>query len=280
MDCKAESTIPFIINQDFHIHSGLSSCSSDPEQTPLSMLEHAKKSQLSKLCLTDHLWDESVPGASDWYKPQNIAYIKQALPLPEDDEVTMFFGCETEIDKNNTLGLAEENFDLFDFIIVPTTHLHMRGFTIEEEDWDSIDRRRELVISRLYHLLEQPYPFHKMGLAHMTCCLAAGTENSWENHFKIFGGIPDSTYYDMFRKAAKVGIGIELKKPIHKYNEKELEIILRPYYIAKECGCKFYLGSDAHHPRSFATAYGDFESWVRLLKLTEADKFEFDAAKA
>jgi histidinol phosphatase-like PHP family hydrolase len=172
--------------------------------------------------------------------------------------------------------LAEENFDLFDFIIVPTTHLHMRGFTITDEEWDSMDKRRELVVNRSFHLLEQHYPFHKMGLAHITCPLAAGyDENQWSNHLKLFGGISDAVYTDLFKKAAEVGIGIELNAPIHRYNEQELDIILRPYRIAKECGCKFYLGSDAHTPARLEAAHKDFELWVKLLKLTENDKFQF-----
>ncbi len=264
----------FTIDQDYHIHTRLSTCSSDPEQTPERILQYAKKYHLKKVCLTDHLWDDEVPGASDWYKPQNIAHIRESLPLPKDNEVAMYFGCETEMDRNYTLGLAEENFELFDFIIVPTTHLHMRGFTITDEEWDSIDKRRELVVNRFYHLLEQHYPFHKMGLAHMTCTLAAGYDDQWNNHLKLFGGISDDVYTDMFKKAAKVGIGIELNAPIRQYNERELDIILRPYLIAKECGCKFYFGSDAHIPSQLESAYADFETWIKLLNLTEDDKFE------
>lgn len=231
----------FTIDQDYHIHTRLSTCSSDPEQTPERILQYAKKYHLKKVCLTDHLWDDEVPGASDWYKPQNIAHIRESLPLPKDDEVAMYFRCETEMDRNYTLGLAEENFELFDFIIVPTTHLHMRGFTITDEEWDSIDKRRELVVNRFYHLLEQHYPFHKMGLAHMTCTLAAGYDDQWNNHLKLFGGISDDVYTDMFKKAAKVGIGIELNAPIRQYNERELDIILRPYLIAKSVAASFIL---------------------------------------
>ena len=129
-------------------------------------------------------------------------------------------------------------------------------------------------VNRFYHLLEQHYPFHKMGLAHMTCTLAAGYDDQWNNHLKLFGGISDDVYTDMFKKAAKVGIGIELNAPIRQYNERELDIILRPYLIAKECGCKFYFGSDAHIPSQLESAYADFETWIKLLNLTEDDKFE------
>ena len=260
--------------QDYHIHTFLSSCSSDPEQTPERILQYARDNGLTEVCITDHLWDSAVPGASDWYRPQDISHIQENLPLPKDRTVKIHFGCETDLDKDFRLGLAKENFDQFEFIIVPTTHLHMHGFTISEDDWGNLSRRRELVVERMEWLLERDYPFHKMGLAHMTCALAAGYENQWENHIRLFSGISDRVYEDLFKKAAAVGIGIELNTPINDYKERELDAILRPYRIAKDCGCKFYYGSDAHHPLSFRNCASEHETWVRELKLTENDRFQ------
>ena len=118
--------------QDYHIHTYLSSCSADPEQNPERILQYARENGLTEVCITDHLWDAAVPGASGWYQPQDIAHVREILPLPEDPAVKMHFGCETDMDREFRLGLAEEHFDQFEFIIVPTTHLHMRGFTISE----------------------------------------------------------------------------------------------------------------------------------------------------
>ena len=265
---------PFCFIQDYHIHTYLSSCSADPMQNPDGILQYAHKNGLSEVCITDHLWDSAIPGASDWYKPQDIAHVKGILPLPEDKDVKMHFGCETDMDRHFRLGLAEEHFDEFEFIIVPTTHLHMQGFTISDEDWGDISRRRALLVERVDRLLERNYPFHKMGLAHMTCPLAAGYENQWENHIRLFAEIPDRVYEEQFRKAASVGIGIELNAPVNTYNERELDQILRPYRIAKDCGCKFYFGSDAHHPDSFLKTAAEHETWVRELELTERDRFK------
>lgn len=50
---------------------------------------------------------------------------------------------------------------------------------------------------------------------------------------------------------------------------------MRPYRIAKDCGCKFYLGSDAHHPDELEIAKKQFERMIDLLKLEESDKFDF-----
>ena len=158
----------FIVDHDLHIHSQLSSCSSDPRQTKERILQYAKENGLKKICLTDNFWDSKVPGASFWYKPQDFAHIEQSLPLPQDEQVEFYFGCESDMDKFFTIGVDPSTFDQFDFIIIPTSHMHMTTFTLDEED-RNIERLRELFVKRLEALLAADLPFHKVGLAHMTC---------------------------------------------------------------------------------------------------------------
>ena len=87
----------FKANHDYHIHSELSACSKDPAQSTAHILQYAMENGYGQICLTDHFWDETVPGASDWYKPQNFAHISESLPLPQNDKVKFFFGCEAEM---------------------------------------------------------------------------------------------------------------------------------------------------------------------------------------
>jgi histidinol phosphatase-like PHP family hydrolase len=108
------------IDYDLHIHSKLSLCSSDPEQTVENILNAAKANRLSTVCITDHYWDSAVAGASDWYRTQNFEHIASALPLPSVDGVRALFGCETDLDRNFTLGIPPSRFSDFDFIIIPT----------------------------------------------------------------------------------------------------------------------------------------------------------------
>ena len=89
----------FLLN-DLHCHSTLSSCCSDPAMTPQVILEHAERSNHQALCLTDHLWDAAVPGASEWYAPQDIEHVRSALPLPQGKQLRFRFGCETELPAN------------------------------------------------------------------------------------------------------------------------------------------------------------------------------------
>ena len=50
----------------------------------------------------------------------------------------------------------------------------------------------------------------------------------------------------LFAKAAQHGVGIELNSSDMNFLNEEESVVLRPCKIIKRCGCKFYLGSDAH----------------------------------
>ncbi|MBQ3791466.1 MAG: hypothetical protein II800_11070, partial [Lachnospiraceae bacterium] len=58
-----------------------------------------------------------------------------------------------------------------------------------------------------------------------------------------------------------------------KTPDDEMEIHLRPYRIAKEEGCKFYLGSDAHALWVFDNMKENFNKIVAALDLDDKDKF-------
>lgn len=263
----------FAIDHDYHIHSFLSTCSSDPEQNTARIVQYAKQNGLSRICVTDHYWDNAVDGASSWYQPQDFAHIAKSLPLPQDKDVQFFFGCETDMDKYGTVGIPQERWKDFSFIIIPTTHLHMRGFTITEEDANSHARRARLWVERLDALLHMPLPFEKVGIAHLACGLI--DNRSRADYLHTLSLIDSKDMERLFSKAAKLGVGIELNQSDMSFQDEEKEIVLRPFRIAKACGCTFYLGSDAHHPSTFENTKEIFQRAVDLLCLTETDKFFF-----
>ena len=259
------------IDHDLHIHSQISLCSKDPEQTTARILQYAKDSGLRQICLTDHYWDDTQPGASTWYQKQPFAHIAQALPLPKDDDVEFLFGCETDMDKFFTIGIPPQRFEDFAFVIIPTTHLHMTGFTISEEWADSHEKRAELWVKRLDALLDMPLPFHKVGIAHLACGMIF--RRSREDYLRVLELLPSAELERLFSKAAKLGCGIELNQSDMSFADEEADRVLRMFRVAKSCGCKFYLGSDAHHPENFAKTKAIFERAVALLELQESDKF-------
>lgn len=224
---------------------------------------------MKTICITDHFWDESVDGAMDWYKKQNFAHISAIKPLPQADGIRFLFGCETEMDKYMNIGISKECFDNFDFVVIPTTHFHMTGFTVTE-DCTSPEQRAKLWIDKLNALFDMDLPFHKIGIAHLTCGLMAKERADF---LKLVELIDDAEMEKVFARAQEKGVGIELNADDMSFKDEEKDIVLRPYKIAKKMGCKFYMGSDAHHPDALDNAKEIFERAIDLLELTEEDKF-------
>lgn len=255
----------FQADHDLHIHSYLSLCSNDPAENPAAILAYGEENGFTTLCLTDHMWDPAVPGASGWYAKQPYERTRTILPLPQSDKVRFLFGCETDMDRHTVIGVSKSVAEELDFIIVPTTHLHMDGFTLDGSE--QAEERATLWISRFDALLDADLPFHKVGVAHLTCGLI------WRNRYlEVLEKIPDAEYHRLFERAAKCGIGIELNFPALRMDERCAELTLKPYRIAREEGCRFYLGSDAHTPAELAKAKANFEAIIDLLGLKEDDK--------
>jgi len=261
----------FVIDHDYHIHSQLSACSSDPEQTNERILQYALDNGLHTICLTNHFWDENLPGAIPDYQRQNFEHICSAKPLPKAEGVSFLFGCETELDKNLTLALSPQRYGEFSFIIAPSTHMHLNGFTIAHEDKCDTGRRIKLWQERLEYILSRDLPFYKVGIPHLTVLHIAG--GSREVRLEMIESFGEQMLKRIFTKIAELGAGIELNAADMKFPDEDAEIIMRPYKVAKSCGCRFYLGSDAHHVPRFLEAKSIFDRAIDLLDLKESDKY-------
>ena len=261
----------FTFDHDLHIHSFISSCSKDPEQTSENILKYAKENNLKTICLANHFWDETIEGASPWYEKQNFAHISAARPLPQDENVRFLFGCEAEVDRNLTLALSPEKYDEFDFIVIPTTHFHM-AIALFDEQKKSAEALAQAWIDKFDAVMNMDLPFHKVGLAHLTCDLMARHGFSLK---EILDEIPENELKRLFTKASTLGIGIEINAGDFENEENISNSFLHLYKTAKSCGCKFYFGSDSHSVAQLNEAKKRLTKAVDLLDLKESDKFDF-----
>lgn len=261
----------YVIDHDFHIHTYISMCSGDPGQTNERLLAYAKQNGLRHICVTNHLWDADVPNIEGLKLKQDLPHILQAKPLPVDPDVTFHFGCECDINKEGTLGVSPAHYDEFEFMALSVSHLHMNGITIDLPEQDSAEARTQLYKQRMEWALALDLPWHKVGLAHPTTALIASA--NWEKHLEILDAIDDETWARWFTELERRGAGIELNIEIFRFTEEELPRGLRPYRIAKACGCHFYLGSDAHRLAQIVEGPKRFARIIELLELTEDDKW-------
>ena len=261
------------IDHDYHIHSYLSPCSRHPEQTTENILKYARDNGLTSICLTDHYYDAAVsPKLLADSQSTEYDWISQALPLPQAEGISFLFGCEVDMHAyHHVIGVPPARYDDFDFIVVATTHMHCPGATISEEDYRSEERQAALWAERFHAVLNSDLPLKKVGIAHPACTLIH--PQSREGYLRVLDRIPTSEMERVFSKAAKAGVGIEINRCDMIFSDAEEDTILRMFRIAKSCGCKFYLGSDAHNPKGLQEAVELFERGITLLDLKESDKF-------
>lgn len=263
----------FTYDHDLHIHSRISPCGGDPNQTTGRILQYAIDNGLKTICITDHYWDDTVPHPhGTGPAAQTTAQIRSALPLPQKDGIRFLFGAETEMDLDCTIGVGPAIVQELEFIIVPLNHLHMAGFSCRGNE-DAAERAK-WIVKRFDALLSANLPYHKVGLAHFTDGLIfPGGKNT-----DVLNRIPDAEYRRLFGRAAELGMGIELNMPAARGEMREMTWEkdadeLRVYMLAREMGCKFYLGSDAHTVLELGWVKRNAEKIIDLLSLQEDDKF-------
>ncbi|NMA95947.1 MAG: PHP domain-containing protein [Clostridiales bacterium] len=258
-----------MISHDIHIHTHLSSCSSDPEATPENYIRLAKELGIEVLGFSDHFWDSNVEGASDWYRPQNFEHIMQIKDMMPEDTlgVKVLIGCETEYCGDGKLGITREVAEKLDFVLVPTSHVHMKGFTVPA--W--INKPKDVANIMVEYFKDVTQYDFVTGLAHPFYPL------SYKNVDEIVGCISDEELQECFGMAQEADMSIEINTcnlPSTKDAETDLyhdDVYINMYNIAKKMGCKFHLGTDAHSIGAFSRNTRLKESVEKILGLTNED---------
>ena len=260
---------PFPINHDLHSHTNLSACCHDDALTAAYSCGYAGEHGYSRLCITDHFWDADIPGASEWYAPQNLAHVKKALTLPKFDGVNILFGCETEYCGGNKLGIAPAHYDEFHMIVIPVNHFHMEGFVCPA-DCDTAEKLSSLLIGRMEELLEIDLPWQKVGVAHLNGCIFMGGRG-YDRAMEL---LPEARLRSVFRRLAQKGAGIELNASCFGPDWMDTKNAgLRLLRIALEEKCKFYCASDAHTRADLGLVSQRMRTVADAIGLTAGDLF-------
>ncbi|MBQ3065070.1 MAG: hypothetical protein IJC98_02430 [Clostridia bacterium] len=263
----------YVLDHDFHVHTQLSPCSSNPEQNPTRILQYAKENNLKTVITTDHYWDERVPCSTKPYGINNETIHKWG-PYPQEDGIRMLIGAEADIDFNGILGINRRTCEDFDFILISATHMHMDGFTCRGDE--TVEERIAMYIRRLEIILNADIPHKKIGFSHPVTPLIC-------YHEQVLDGIPESEFRRLFGRAAELGLGVEINLSSMRDSDdfddytqvtpQTHPAMFRPYRIAKEMGCKFFFGSDSHSPSDFLFLKPMAEVLIDQLELKESDKF-------
>lgn len=261
---------------DIHIHTTLSRCCSDPNATPENYLRLGQSRGMTVMGISNHFWDSDVPGSSDWYRVQNfdhISQVKYAFPYEQLNRmgIRLLFGCETEY-AQGVLGIDPAKARLFDYLLIPHTHTHMKDFVIPKSVADPDDLAafmtrtyREVVQIRLDAPTSIAHPFIACGY-------------SPEMQMELVERISDADFRESFSIAAQNGVGLELNASTLHLQPGRQDFqghpLTRMYLLAKECGVKFTMGSDAHSPDSWDRIDLEPLFW-QACGITKADFMDF-----
>jgi histidinol phosphatase-like PHP family hydrolase len=191
----------------------------------------------------------------------------------------MLIGAEAEVAPDFSLGVNRRTFDDFDFILISATHMGAPWFEFDGDPVDSIEARAKAYVRRFEAVFDADIPYHKVGLSHP---VGSSIGPNHDLYCKVLDAIPDEEYRRIYGKAAELGIGLEINlasmrnhtiPEMPQHTPLRQPSVFRPYRIAKDVGCKFFIGSDAHFPNEFAWKPQTAETVIDQLDLKESDKF-------
>lgn len=256
------------IQHDFHLHTKLSVCA-DRQVEAADYVANARRLGLKKLGFSDHFWDEAIEGANTFYQPQDRAHLLELNPELEklkSDDLQILFGCETEYDPfHHGVAITEEMAEQLDFLLVPNSHTHMM---MPKDCYDPHRKHADFMLQAAYDILNSPISRYITAIAHPFEAVACPYPNGL-----LIDLITDDEYKPVLDLMAKKGIAFEINvASMEKKTHEEIERLsqIRLFRLAKQQGCLFTFGSDAHRAAAH-DFYGNADFVAQLLDLKEED---------
>ena len=260
------------ITHDLHIHTRLSRCAKSETAVVSNYIQNARKNGLTKIGFSDHMWDSAVPCPIPWYHTQNFPHVsalRGELSRADASDLALSFGCECEYDyAGHGIALTEDVAREFDHILVPNSHTHM---VMPKEFYEPYEKHARFMLDAFWDIANSPLASYVTGIAHPFAAVACPYDER-----VLYPLITEKQYRECFAAAREKGIALEINISCFAslpLNELASHPALSMFEIAKDEGCRFIFGSDAHT----AEAGGIQDKWAtacvmaQLLNLTEND---------
>lgn len=233
----------FMLLYDLHCHTKLSLCASRDAEID-DYVRYADEGGLEVIGFTDHAWDKGLGYPIDFYARQDYERLFERVK-PSGHKVKILFGAEGEY-AGGILGVRRETMKKLDYIIIPHSHTHMKGFVLPES-CDTHQKHGRYLFDSFVSLLNHPDIDCVFGIAHpFDPC-----GNKWDETNEILSYITDKEFEYCGKLAADKGVFLEFNtSSAFKYPEDKAENsgFARFFTNAKKGGAKFFLGSDNHKP--------------------------------
>ena len=232
------------VKHDYHLHTKLSPCSSDQEATVANYAKRFADKGFRSICITDHYWTrpesilENNPDVIGPY-PETLKQIldNKKFVLSTALPIKVLVGAEIETYAPDRIGGTQELKEMLDVILLPTDHFHLVGIIQQPDDHSYAGWGKHIMKfflagakSKVAHVLA--HPFVPMGEHH-------------DAVREVLDTISDNEFLDALAIANECGNAIEINSGC-LVDAKMREALVRPFTLAKQAGCKFTFGSDAH----------------------------------
>jgi len=258
-------------NGDLHIHTNLSFCS-HPEIVPSVYLPYCEAEKLTVLGFSNHayydelLGDGTVKGAG---LARELQIKKQLEETQKTTNIKLLMGAEVETVVGREPSIRPEEAYPFDYILLAASHILNLPYAYDLKEFSNPDKLRALTINQFFHACELKYPV-PTAICHPLYPICSKAEQ------EIVDGISDKQLEECFTCAKENNKGIEIHACLYRRGTKLNEDGISPSYlryltIAKECGCKFHFGGDAHMPSNFVGIHEKLRRAALSVGITEND---------
>ncbi len=255
-----------MIKYDLHNHTYLSACA-QKDATIFSYLKKAKEMGLEIIGITDHCWETTVEGCSDWYAEQNFERLvktRKDLETADKTDIKVLIGAEGEY-AQELLGLNENSLKYVDYLIVPHSHTHMKGFVLPQDCVGIPEKHANYLVKSFISLCNHRLKDKIFGFAHPMYPIGEKPEYVE----KVYSFITDEMLIECAENAKKNNMAIEVNLSVLK-QATENTPYKRFFDACKKTGCEFFLGSDSHSEKSL-DIHARQSELISKIGLTEED---------
>jgi histidinol phosphatase-like PHP family hydrolase len=255
------------IDHDLHIHTYLSACCHDKgNQRPANIVAVAQTLGLKTIGFADHVWSNRQIEPSSWYRPQDERQIER---LRHDlrsvsSPVRILVGCEADTVAPGRFSVTREFATTVDYVGLSCSHLHLKDLVQQPADNTPeavgcllMDLFTSGIDSGVATLIVHPFfPF--------------GFEAVFD---RAIASLTDAQFLDAFGLAADRHVALEITIsfiPPQPATPWSIDTPIRVLTLAKQAGCRFTLGSDAHELVRMRGILG-LEPLLRQLDLAPTD---------
>lgn len=257
---------------DLHIHTKQSGCA--PRTTEVaSYLPYCKQEGIRLLGISDHVYlDETLRAWGDTTDTK-MSHLLATRPILDEfsktSDIRFLFGCEVEYFPGENPFISPEESLSFDYILLAASHVLNQPSKYSAYDIHDPKVLRKITIDRFVEACKLEYPV-PMGICHPLYPIGSNRQ------CEILDGISDACLNELFSMAAEKNISIEIHACLYRDGTPRNEYGVSERYLrilsaAKDCGCIFHFGSDAHKPEDFVGVHDKLRKAAELLKLTEDD---------